>query len=174
MAKWIGKNIPDPAPKLFGKTTNHLDRDDLLRLAKQLSARDPTTPQHPELIRKLIYLVQHIIHKLTLDDLYQLAEIFGSISPQHIDGSVELYQFAEACNRVGHHIEKRAGRPVTIAFDPLTRKNEALILLVQRYPDLVSVYADRQNADLVVVKLEIPPTFGLHVPADKFQRDQVS
>jgi hypothetical protein len=100
-----------------------------------------------------------------------MAEILGRISPGNIEGSVELYQFADACNLVGHRIEKVAGHAVNIAFDPLSRKNEALILLSMRYPDMVSVYPDRDNSDLIIVRLEIPPTFGLHVPADIFNRD---
>ncbi|MFA6272070.1 MAG: hypothetical protein WC693_03085 [Patescibacteria group bacterium] len=172
MTRWKGKNIPDPAPRLFGKQTNQLHRGDFLHIAGQFRTRSTTVPHQPELLHKLIYLIRSALYRFTLDDLYQMAEILGGVSPVNIEGSVELYQFAEACNLVGHRIEKMAGRAVTIAFDPLSRKNEALIMLSVRHPDVVSVYPDRDHSDLIIVRLEIPPTFGLHVPAEIFNRNQ--
>ncbi|MFA6392418.1 MAG: hypothetical protein WCW66_06825 [Patescibacteria group bacterium] len=171
MAKWKGKHTPDRAPKLFGKLTNQLHRGDLLRIISLIQMRSQAAPHDPGLLDKLIYLIQNAINRFTLEDLYLTAEVLGKISPHSIDGSAELYEFAEACNLVGHRIEKVAGHQVAIAFDPLDRKNEALILLSQRHPDLVSIYPDRDDAGLIIVKLEIPPTYGLHIPVEIFNRD---
>lgn len=171
--RWIGKYLPDPAPKLFGKQTYQLHRGDFLKIAEQFQTRGPTAPHRPELLTKLVYLIQHILHRFTLDDLCQIAEILGRISPGNIEGSSELYQFAQACNQIGHRIERLAGHAMTIAFDPLNRKNEALILLSRRHPDVISVYPDREHPDLVIVRLEIPPTYGLHIPASIFGRENM-